>query len=283
MRVLVTGHLGYLGRHLVPLLKAARHEVTGLDLRAGDSLFDQLATSRVVFSTLPEAVVHLAALCDVRQSVGTPLDYWLANVSGQANLLDVLRRHGFRGAFVLASSCAAAAPWASPYGATKKACEDVLAHASRAHGFSGLCLRLFNLAGGADPTAGRIVPAACRAARDGGPLSLAEGVRRDFVHVEDAARAFVLALGSGEPPGSCRTLDVGTGRTNSLGEVCQAVERISGKPVARVPVPRPPCDPPEACATTFPASVVLGWAATHGLDAIVKSAWEACLNEKKGG
>lgn len=285
MRILVTGHLGYLGRHLVPLLKEARHEVIGLDLCAGVDLrlAADVASQAARWGRRPDAVMHLAALCDVRRSVKEPLHCWLSNVAGTANLLDALRWCGFTGRFVFASSCAAQATWASPYGATKAACEVMLAHASKAHGLSAVCLRLFNLAGGHDPTTPcRIVPAACRAARDGTTLELAQGVRRDFVHVEDAARAFVLSLDVQVPVGSCRTLDVGSGRMTGLGEVCDAVQRISGKAVARRSMARPACDPPDACATTFATSVALGWDATHDLDAIVRSAWQACCLEEGG-
>jgi UDP-glucose 4-epimerase len=95
---------------------------------------------------------------------------------------------------------------------------------------------------------------------------------RDYIHVQDLARAHVLALDRLEKDGfSAFNLGTGTGR--SVREVIQSVERVTRKPVPARVGPRRVGDPPRLVAAVERARRDLGFTAEHtGLEGIVESA-----------
>lgn len=281
MRILVTGHEGYIGRHVCRLLTASGHAVTGFDRTCGQSLHDRAAVLEAV-TPPPDAVIHLAAECRAGESVTQPARYWRSNIVGTCDLLECLRAAGFRGRFVFASSCAAATPDASPYAASKHAGERLVTQACRAYGFSAVTLRLFNVAGGDDSTPGRIFVEAVRAARSGETLTVFAGQPtpdgtcvRDYVHVDDVCRAFLLALAA--PVGGREVLvcDIGTGTATGVYGVVRAVERASGRVVRVREAAARVGDPARAVADVREAERLLGWRAGLGIDDMARDAWGA--------
>ena len=282
MRILVTGHCGYVGRHLLPVLEGRGHAIDGIDILDGANILDADGTFWDVECTRPDAVVHLAALCHAGKSVSDPAKYWQTNAGGTANLLAGLKAVAFSGRFVLASTLLARHPESSPYAASKYACEQMVAAAARAHGFSAVTLRIANVAGGSDPTPGRIVPEACRAARDHSALTLHGGhptpdgtCLRDYVHVLDVAEAVCAALDAPLGPREAVTLDIGTGAAASVTGVVEAVCRASGRRIRTEMKAGRPGDVAEVCADVREAERVLDWRATRTLGEICQSAWEA--------
>ena len=74
MKILVTGHKGYIGSCLAPRLAEAGHKVVGLDLQCGQDV-----------RTLPitdtyDLIIHLAGKSGVRESLNEPAEYWVQNV-----------------------------------------------------------------------------------------------------------------------------------------------------------------------------------------------------------
>ncbi|MFI9810674.1 NAD-dependent epimerase/dehydratase family protein [Saccharothrix variisporea] len=267
MRVLVTGSRGYLGRRVVEHLVAAGHEVVPF---AGD-----VRTAEVPPC---DGIVHLAALVRIRESFDNPLDYYDVNVNGTLRLL---RAGAPR--FVLASTTGVyGTPIGpvltedhprvptNPYAATKAAAEDAVRWSARA----GTVLRLFNLAGGGDRDDTRLITRACGAASGRLPALEVYGdgtAVRDFVHVRDAARAFVLALETAEP-GRCEAYNVGA-TPASVAEVIDTAERVTGRPVPVVRRPAHPGETRELRADTTKLRS-LGWAPRESsLEEIVADQW----------
>ncbi|MEU7525283.1 NAD-dependent epimerase/dehydratase family protein [Saccharothrix sp. NPDC042600] len=272
MRVLVTGSRGYLGRSVVEQLTGAGHEVVPF---AGDVRSAEVPAC--------DGVVHLAALVRIRESFNNPLDYYDVNVTGTLRLL---RAGAPR--FVLASTAGVyGTPCGpvlaedhprmptNPYAATKAAAEDAVTWSART-GVAGAVLRLFNIAGGGDRDDTRLVTRACGVAAGRLPSLevFGDGMAvRDFVHVRDAARAFVVALETAEP-GRCAAYNVGA-TPASVTEVVAAVERVTGHPVEVVRRPAHPGETRELRADTARLRG-LGWEPREsGLAEIVADQWAA--------
>jgi UDP-glucose 4-epimerase len=158
--------------------------------------------------------------------------------------------------------------------------------AAASRGLASTALRYFN-ACGADGACGEdhepethLIPLALRAARDDRPLRVfgddyptADGTCvRDYVHVVDLAEAHVYALE--RLPSVHGAFNLGTGDGDSVLEVLEAVEVITGRPVPRQFAPRRAGDPPSLVAGNALAREALGWQPRRHLLQCVMDAWE---------
>lgn len=247
------------------------------------------------------AVMHFAAFAYVGESMDKPGMYYDNNVGGMISLLSAMDQESVD-KIVFSSSCATYgtperqpitedAPQApiNPYGRTKLICEWMLRDAGTATGLRHVALRYFNAAG-ADPEGEigerhdpetHIVPLALMAAFGRADLQIfgtdyptLDGTCiRDYIHVADLARAHVMALEYLLGGGQSVALNLGAGRGQSVNDVIKAVERVTGRTVARKDAPRRPGDPPELRADVTKAKQVLGFQAQHvDLDKIVADA-----------
>lgn len=244
-------------------------------------------------------VVHFAGAIQVGESTREPLLYWDRNVHASRVLLSAMRAADVQ-CIVFSSTAAVYGTPArtpipedadkrpeSPYGETKWAVEQMLAAAANAHGLRYAALRYFNAAG-ADPGLAErhhpethLIPLAIDAALGRiGPLTVfgadwptPDGTCiRDYVHVNDLARAHVAALLHLRGSGESLTVNLGAGVGTSVMEVLHEVERATGRPVPHVVGPRRPGDPERLVADVSRARSLLGFAPTHGLRRIVDDA-----------
>lgn len=275
--------------------------VAGLPLIRG-SLHDRTTLEAVMNDERIEAVVHFAAYALVAESVADPASYYQNNVAGSLTLLAAMRASGV-GHIVFSSSCAtyghpAAVPIpddatqdpVNPYGFTKLAVERALNDHAHAYGLSFAALRYFNAAGATtdgsrgedhDPET-HAIPIALQVAlgqRDrfmilGDDYPTPDGTCvRDYIHVDDLARAHELALRR-VTPGRGLFVNLGTGRGHSVKQVVESVRRVTGHPIPTETADRRPGDPPELVADPTRARVELGWEARiRDLDQITRSAW----------
>jgi UDP-glucose 4-epimerase len=262
MHVLVTGGAGFIGAHSCRVLLEGGHRVTALDdlshgrrdaLPAGADLHVLDVRSPQLAAELdrlrPDAVLHLAAQMDVRRSVADPMHDASINVLGTVNVLAAARRAG-ASRLVFASSGGAvygeqqAFPAkedhprrpASPYGVSKLCGEEYVQLAGR-DGLSTLSLRYANVYGpGQDPLgeAGVVAIFLHKMVHGADPVINGDGEQtRDFVFVEDVARANLLAVESRE----IGALNVGTGRETSVNALAAMLARQVGfaRPIAHGP------------------------------------------------
>ncbi len=313
MRILVTGGAGYIGGAFLRAALAAGHQLQVIDnLSTGhaDSLppglpFTQadLRERRWLDSLLAgsEAVVHFAARSLVAESMADPVGYYRDNLGAFLALLAGMESCGPR-LLVVSSSAAVyglgeGRPFreedpcrpVNPYGGTKLAMEQVLAHAAPRLGIAYFCLRYFNAAGALADHGERhepethLIPLVLAAAAGGAPLTLfgedyptPDGTCiRDYVHVADLAEAHLAALdvlAGGHAAGG--PLNLGTGRGHSVKEVLASAERVTGRRPRLERGARRPGDPARLVAGVERARALLGWTARQPeLDAIVASAW----------
>lgn len=303
MKVLVTGGSGFIGRHVVWALLARGDEVTVADREAATDADSDAASPvrgvEVVAGDLREpavldaavrpgleAVVHLAALTSVLGSTQRPAETYDTNVAVTAGLLEAMRERGVgRLAFASTNAVAGEDPSApgprvldetsalrplTPYGATKAAAEMLLSGWSQTYGMTAAALRLTNVYGPGMERKDSFVPRLLRAARSGEPVRVyGDGEQvRDYVYVEDVARAFVVALDR-EHSGP---LTVGAGRSVSVNTLVELARAATGAPIPveqvaaqRGEMPRVQVDVSRARA--------LGWEAAVDLPGGLSRAW----------
>jgi len=285
-----------------------RQSVAGVKLVEGD-VGDQQLVGAVLREHAVHTVIHFAAHTIVPESVSNPLKYYGNNTAQTRNLLASCHEHGVRN-FVFSSTaavygmpasglCAEDAPLApiNPYGTSKLMSEWMLRDLGAASGLRYVVLRYFNVAG-SDP-AGRIgqstakatllVKVACEASVGkraqvsifGTDYPTADGTGiRDYIHVQDLANAHLLAVDYLQRGGTSQTMNCGYGHGFSVREVLGSVERVSGKPLNIVELPRRAGDPPALVASVDRIRTVLGWKPQFDdLDGIVESSlnWERQL------
>ena len=285
-----------------------REAVIGAELVVGN-VGDPTLVDAVLREHHVGTVMHFAARTIVPESVADPLRYYGNNTCATRNLLACCRDAGV--ARIVFSSTAAVygippggvasedTPLApiNPYGSSKLMSEWMLRDLAVAGGPRYVALRYFNVAG-CDP-AGRIgqstrhatllVKVACEAVLGKRPpLSIfgtdydtpdGTGVR-DYIHVDDLARAHLEALRYLRDGGESITLNCGYGHGYSVREVLDAVGRAHGSPVPYTEAPRRAGDPPSLIAATDRIRSKLGWQPRHDdLDFIARTAlaWEQKL------
>ncbi len=156
----------------------------------------------------------------------------------------------------------------SIYGATKLAQENVIEAWSRAFGSTSVTLRLQNVYGPGqsltNPYTG-ILALFCRLARSGRSIPVFEDgtMYRDFVYVEDVARALVEATDSGVPAG---TVDVGSGVRHMVLEVAGMIAAAYGAPAPTITGEFRPGDVRHAWTEIDAAVQLLGWTPEVQLD-----------------
>ena len=269
-----------------------------------DDLGDAAAVAKILRDEAIELVMHFAAFAYVGESVTEPRKYYENNFVATLRLLETMLDNGVK-KFVFSSTCATYGepkslpivedlPQApiNPYGQTKLDVENCLKSFASAYGLSFAAFRYFNAAGAADDgTIGEdhnpethLIPLVFDAATGrrenikifGTDYETPDGTcLRDYVHVDDLARAHIAAFPRLEEAGAQLFYNLGTGRPNSVREIIDAVEKVTGKKVPTVEAERRAGDPPALYADSSKAQKELGWEIqfTSVID-IIASAWK---------
>ena len=224
-KVLITGSSGYIGQHLVKLLKKEGYEVFGTDIKPclNDYLlpkhflsYDITNGYQLCYSLTFDCVVHLAALVKVNESVLKPISYYDTNINGTVNVLQEL----FFKNFVFASTGTAANP-INPYALSKRCSEDIVERYCIENTKTFTSFRFYNVIGsdGIAPTNMDGLMYNLMKAKEtgvfhlyGGDYNTPDGTPvRDYVHVNEICHSVQKAIET--PANSLENLGHGKGHT----------------------------------------------------------------------
>ena len=310
MNIVVTGSSGYIGGQVALQLKDAGHAVMGIDCRPSQKHqkglldgfvladFDSDTAYKKLLNVRPDAVVHCAGTSLVGPSIKNPNEYYLNNVAKTLQLINFITQTMPKTRFIFSSSAAVygeplmgeshevdpCMP-VSPYGESKLMIDMMLESYHRAYGLDYVSFRYFNACGadlksrhGQEPGATHIIARVLESIRDNQEFTLygnnyptADGTCvRDYVHVEDIARAHALALYHKIPAG---VYNLGSNQGTSNQEIISAAERITGKTLKVTVGAQRAGDPPELTASSAKFDMVAGAWRHHNLDNMIQHAW----------
>jgi UDP-glucuronate 4-epimerase len=297
LHVLITGGAGFIGSSLADALLARGDRVTAVDnfdsyyepkikwrnvskaedyktygLVEGD-ICDPGTVEALLSRSKPDAIVHLAALAGVRDSILEPLRFNAVNIDGTVTMLDAAVRHGMP-RFILASTSSVYGlsdqiPYreddplqlcVSPYGATKIACERYGYIYHQVHGLPVVSLRLFT-ACGPRQRPDMAMHRFARAIMQGEQLTLyGDGsTSRDYTYIDDIVAGIIAALDSDLRYG---VFNLGGGEQLELRELVRLLEGALGKKAVINYLPEQPGDPPHTRADVSLAKEQLRWVPT---------------------
>jgi UDP-glucose 4-epimerase len=276
----------------------------GAAFRHGDIL-DVKALDDACGEKRYDGVIHLAALKAAGDSMTVPERYSVHNITGTLNLLNAVAKHGIRH-FVFSSTAAVYGdPHYQPmdeqhptnpvnyYGYTKLAIEGFLEWYGRLKGIRYAALRYFNAAGydvdgelnGLEQNPANLVPVIMEVAIGwrkqiqifGNDYETRDGTCiRDYIHVNDLARAHTMALNKLMGGTEKLLVNLGTGEGITVMEMVNQAARISGNPVPYQMVGRRAGDPPVVVASAGLAKTLLGWEAKHSdVVTLLATTWKA--------
>jgi UDP-glucose 4-epimerase len=327
-KILITGGAGYIGSHTAVALVNSGYEpvivdnfsnseksaldgirsILGRDVTCYEvDCLNKPAMDKVFQENEFSGVIHFAAYKAVGESTKLPMKYYTNNIDSLIILLELMSKYKVKD-LVFSSSCTVygqpkvlpvteATPRQdaeSPYGNTKKICEDILRDLILSGVESRIVsLRYFNPVGAHPSSAIGELPIGVPANLIPFVTQTAAGIRekitvfgndydtsdgtcvRDYIHVMDLADAHVKALKylSEQKDNFYDIFNVGTGNGNTVLEVIQAFEKVTGQKLNYAIGPRRPGDIEKVWANTDKINKVLGWEAKYSLEDSMRDSW----------
>ena len=291
----VSGGAGYIGSVVVEKLCDAGHAVVVYDnlVDGHEEAVDERA--RLVRESIGstdlngvDTIIHLAASANVPESIADPKLYYYNNVEQTRQLLDNMVEVGVK-KIIFAST--AAIDSNTPYGNSKRACEDMIRDYSKAYGIEYCIFRFFCVVGATEKHGEsrkhetHLIPVILDVAlgkKDkvevyGDDYFLPNGLMmdgtaiRDYIHVEDIADAILLALPFDK--GYDNFFELGTDGGYSVLDVIKQAETEIGITIPYEIRPRRQGDVGWLVSNSWRAKKILGWEPRKSLRDIISSAY----------
>ena len=259
-----------------------------------------------------DAVVHFAAFSQVAESVKNPQKYYMNNVGGTMNLLSAMLEFGVNKIVFSSTAATYGEPEyipidekhpqnpINPYGQSKLMIEKIMDDYDKAYGLRSVRLRYFNVAGADsqcrvgewhDPET-HLIPNILKSTFSGGHKFQMFGTDyntkdgtcvRDYINVEDLAQAHILALEYLSNGGETNFFNLGTNEGNTVKEVFNACESVTGKNIEVEICGRRDGDPASLVADNKKAKSFLHWYPEKSLEYSIDKAyeWEKTLSGEK--
>jgi UDP-glucose 4-epimerase len=325
MNILLTGGAGYIGSHVAVSVAEAGHSIVIYDNLCNSKIkviqnLEKILSKRVPFvqgdirdtqllqSTmqqyLVDAVIHLAGLKAVGESVIHPLEYYENNIQGALSLLRAMNTLGVKNLVFSSSATVYGDPQylpidenhplapTNPYGRTKLQIEQILEDLTIADSsFKVVNLRYFNPVGahasallGENPQGvpNNLMPFISRVATGelselkvfGKDYPTVDGTGvRDYIHIMDLAAGHLSAVGYLAKSKGFEVFNLGTGLGYSVLQMIEAFEEASQQKIHYVCSERRPGDIASCYAAPDKANKVLAWQADRTLAEMCASSW----------
>lgn len=205
MRILITGHRGFIGSALWKRLWLT-NRLHGMDIKDSNDILN---------AHLPEVdlVIHLAAKAGVRESIENPKAYWETNVQGTRRILE----HYQDTRVLVASSSSAHEPYLNPYSMSKYVAETIP--------HPNCCQMRFHTVYNENARSGMFFDKLFK-----GELTYITEHERDFIHRDDLIDAIEALIFNPSVKG---VFDIGTGRTTVMSDICPKLPIKSFTPFER--------------------------------------------------
>ena len=271
-------------------------------------LKEKLAVKKFFAHNKVDGIIHFAASKAVGESVQMPLEYYENNIGSLVYILQAMKANNLNN-FIFSSSCtvygqadelpitenAPIKPAESPYGNTKQIGEEIIKDTTKISDLKAIALRYFNPIGAHESAKigelpigvpQNLIPFVVQTAAGirkelsvfGSDYDTPDGTAvRDYIHVVDLAKAHIVALKrliENNNKAQYEIFNLGTGKGNSVLEVIQSFEKVTGKKVNYKLVDRREGDITAAYADTNYANDELGWKTELTLDQALLSAWK---------
>ena len=283
------------------LSKGHREAVSAYPFEQGN-LQDKALLTEIFRKYHIEAVMHFAAYIEVGESVQAPAKYYQNNTANVLSLLEAMAENKIP-YFIFSSTAAIFGEPVhekidenhptnpiNPYGKSKLMVEKMLEDFDAAYGLKSTALRYFN-ASGADDTGDigeshspetHLIPLVLQTAAGkrkyisvfGSDYPTQDGTCvRDYVHVNDLARAHILALEKMAKDNVSERFNLGSGNGYSVAQLISEAQKITGVDFEVRQAPRRLGDPAVLIADSTKAQRVLGWQPQYDLTRIIQTAW----------
>ncbi len=325
MNILLTGGSGYIGSHVAVSLAEKGYGAVLLDNLTNStadvvSKIEEITKQRLALVVADvrdtatvraalrahdvSAVIHLAGLKAVGDSIEKPIEYYANNVQGTISLLQAMQAESVKMLIFSGSATVYGLPQylpldehhptgaTNPYGRSKLQVEEILRDLVRSDSnWRVASLRYFNPVGAhesmrigewprSSPT--NLLPIIMQVATGrlselqvfGNDYETIDGTGvRDYIHVSDLAEGHVATLDYLHQNSGWHTFNLGTGKGYSVFEVLGAFERVSGRKIPYKVSQRRPGDVAACYANPAQALAKLNWQAQRDLVEMCSSAW----------
>ena len=314
-RIVVTGGAGYIGSHFCKYAKSKGHQIFTIDnlstgykefVKWGDFFLIDVRESNKLYEIIskikPNFLVHFAASAYVQESFINPLDYISNNIGGMESVTRICTELSIP--IIFSSSCSVYGEVKnlpvdeeseliplSPYGETKLLCEKVLRWCEKSSNLKYVSLRYFNAAGADfDKEIGEnhnpethLIPLVINSIKEGSKLKIfgdnyntKDGTAiRDYIHVNDLARAHLKAIEYLHSNGKSDFFNLGSGYGTSILNIIKILESISGLKIKKEFCSKRIGDPSKLFADIKKAKNILNWEPKYSkIETILQSAWD---------
>jgi len=232
MKILITGHSGFIGSYLQKKLEKTEHELILVDIANGTNICDWQQVKQYEGM---DVIVHLANLSFVPASYEQPKRFYETNYLSTLNMLELCRLNNAK--MVFFSSYIYGHPQYqpidenhptqafNPYAQTKVICESLCEGYNRDFKVPITIFRPFNIYGtGQNPDF--LIPSIIQQAKTGKIVIKDDRPKRDYIHVEDIVDAIITTIETENADKSIQKYNLGSGLSYSVKEIVDMVRGL---------------------------------------------------------